>query len=57
MNDSTLAKTAYAHQLQSKCEVGKKPYSAPRLIEYGDLVEITGSGGSLRRDGVSSRRS
>jgi hypothetical protein len=30
----------------------KKPYTPPELIEYGDLVEITGSGNLNAGDAV-----
>lgn len=30
--------------MDEKIVIEKKPYSPPELIEYGDLVEITGAG-------------
>lgn len=50
------AKEAYTRQLQPQGRVCKKPYSSPRLIEYGDLVELTLSGGSRSIDGAGTQR-
>lgn len=54
MTNSTLSKATYAQQLHSKSEVGKKPYSPPQLIEYGDLVEITAGGLGSKSDAPGS---
>ncbi len=56
MTNSTPSKTTHAQQLHSKSEVGKKPYSPPQLIEYGDLVEITGGSGSSGSDHRNSKQ-
>lgn len=50
MANFTLSKTTHAQQLRPKSKVGKKPYSPPQLIEYGDLVATTGGSGGTRAD-------
>jgi hypothetical protein len=32
----------------------KRPYAAPRLIEYGSVAKLTRGGGSLQADGGST---
>ena len=34
--------------------VRKRPYTSPRLIEYGSVAKLTRGGGSLQADGGST---
>lgn len=56
MNESTLSKKTCTQQLQPQGKVDKKPYLSPRLMEYGNLVELTLGGGSKSFDAGGSKR-
>ena len=42
--------------LAHKAAEPKKPYSAPRLVKYGDLRQLTRGGTGRRRDGTGRTR-
>jgi hypothetical protein len=42
--------------LAHKAEEPKKPYSAPRLVKYGDLRQLTRGGTGRRRDAIGRTR-
>ncbi|WP_422303243.1 lasso RiPP family leader peptide-containing protein [Candidatus Binatus sp.] len=45
-----MAKSTKARQTPEK-QSFKKPYTSPRLVEYGNVTKLTASGGSAPNDG------